>query len=56
MTKADETKHKTTEAFEKVRPEVRDLTAAALVEGARAAIYWFVGRTAKTKDEEPNDV
>ena len=56
MTKSEESKRKAAEAFEKVRPEVRDLTAAALVEGMRATLFWLVGRTPKRKEEEQEDV
>ena len=52
MTKTEESKQKAAEAFNRVLPEVRDLTAAALVEGMRAALSWFVGRPTKRKEED----
>ena len=53
MSKSQQAKKKAGEAFEKVRPEVRDLTAAALVQGVRVALGWFVaGRLSKSKEKQ----
>lgn len=50
MTKSEENKQKAAAAFDRVRPEVRDLTAAAVAEGVRAALSWFVGRKKEGKE------
>jgi len=53
VSKSQQAKKKAGEAFEKVRPEVRDLTAAALVQGVRAAVGWLMaGRLLKGKEKQ----
>ena len=56
MTKTDDKRGKAAEAFDKVRPEVRDLTAVALVEGVRATFSWLLRRSPKRKEENRTDV
>jgi hypothetical protein len=56
VTKTDDKRGKAAEAFDKVRPEVRDLTAVALVEGMRATLSWLVGRSPKRKEEDQENV
>ena len=56
MEKTTQTREKAGEAFARVRPEMRDLTAAALVEGARATFRWLLNRPRKAAEKEKKDV
>ncbi len=52
MTKSETTKERAQAAFEKVRPEVRNLAAAALIEAGRAAIGRVVRGPRKPQSKE----
>lgn len=52
MTKSETTKERAQAAFEKVRPEVRNLAAASLIEGGRAALGYLFGAARKKRREE----